>query len=77
MYNNMLELFELEKYMPVMSPAELRDYEQAITGKAQADFSPDTVIRWEVLLRARNNEINARFKAANAKSNELCKMQKG
>jgi hypothetical protein len=76
MYENMIKTLDMEKYMPVMSPTELRKFEQIVTGKKEADFSPDTVAKWEGLLQVRNENINAKFKAATRKSKELCNQKK-
>lgn len=69
--SHLLKLLELEKYMPVMTPDELRLLEDG-----QTDFDADTVIRWEELLADRNKKINDRFNAAYKKQEELCKQDK-
>ncbi|MDR0658814.1 MAG: hypothetical protein LBG18_07790 [Mediterranea sp.] len=76
MHDSISKLLDMEKYMPVMSPEELREFEMIVSGKRKADFSPETVGKWEVLLQQRDEEINARFKAANSKSKGLCKTRK-
>ncbi|MCL1933287.1 MAG: hypothetical protein FWF53_05715 [Candidatus Azobacteroides sp.] len=77
MHESISKLLDIEKYMPVMSPIELREFEQVVTGKRKADFKPETVEKWEGLLRDGNNGINAELKAKTDKSNELCKTRKG
>ncbi|MFV0539317.1 MAG: hypothetical protein ACK5M3_18400, partial [Dysgonomonas sp.] len=62
--------------MPVMSPDEIREFEMVVSGKKKADFSSETVEKWESLLSERENEINAKFKAANNKSDELCRQKR-
>lgn len=47
MHERMLSILEVEKYMPIMSGDELRDYEHIITGNKEPIFSPDTVDKWE------------------------------
>ena len=69
--SHLLKLLELEKYMPVMTPDELRLLEDG-----QTDFDADTVIRWEELLADRSKKINDRFNAAYKKQEELCKQYK-
>lgn len=69
--SHLLKLLELEKYMPVMTPDELRLLEDG-----QTDFDADTVIRWEELLADRSKKINDRFNAAYKKQEELCKQDK-
>ena len=76
MLSNMLSVLDVEKYMPVMTPAELHDFEQIIKGGKKPDFSPDMVDKWERLLSEREDEINVKFKAANGKSDTLCKQKK-
>ncbi|MDR3272326.1 MAG: hypothetical protein LBT29_02420 [Flavobacteriaceae bacterium] len=76
MYENMIRVLDMEKYMPVMSPIELREFEQFVTGKKKSDFNPDMVDKWERLLQERNENINAKFKSANNKSKELCSRKK-
>lgn len=63
----LLRLLEIEKYMPVMTPEELR----AITD-GQSVFDAPTIEKWQTLLEKRNKEINDRFKAAYKKQEELC-----
>ena len=69
--SHLLKLLELEKYMPVMTPDELRLLEDG-----QTDFDADTVIRWEERLADRSKKINDRFNAAYKKQEELCKQNK-
>ena len=69
--SHLLKLLELEKFMPVMTPDELRLLENG-----QTDFDADTVIRWEGLLADRSKKINDRFDAALKKQEELCKRNK-
>ena len=76
MYENMIKVLDMEKYMPVMSPSELRLFERIITGKEKSDFSPEAVEKWAMLLQERNEEINEKFKAANNKSKKLCNQRK-
>ena len=69
--SHLLKLLELEKYMPVMTPDELRLLEDG-----QTDFDAETVIRWEELLSERRKKINDRFDAAYKKQEELCRQSK-
>lgn len=68
---HLLKLLELERYMPVMTPDELRLLEDG-----QTDFDADTVIRWEELLADRNKKINDRFDTAYKRQEELCRQSK-
>lgn len=74
MHETITKVLDLEKYMTVMSPIELRDFEQVVMGRKKADFSPETITGWEALLQQRNEEINEKFKAANNKS--ICRTNK-
>lgn len=69
--SHLLKLLELEKYMPVMTPDELRLLEDG-----QTDFDAETIIRWEELLSERSKKINDRFDAAYKKQEELCRQSK-
>ena len=69
--SHLLKLLELEKYMPVMTPNELRLLEDG-----QTDFDAETIIRWEELLSERRKNINDRFDAAYKKQEELCRQPK-
>lgn len=64
-------LLEIEKYMPVMTPDELR----AIT-EGKSEFDAPTIERWSALLEKRNKEINDRFTAAYKRQEELCNQNK-
>ena len=61
------KLLEIEKYMPVMTPGELRQLEGGKT-----DFGAEAIARWEVLLADRVKMINSRFEAAYKRQEELC-----
>lgn len=73
MLENMLAVLDLEKYMPVMTPEELHDYEQAIKGRRKPDCSLDLLEKWQTLLQLRAVEINAKTTAAMRKSDKSCK----
>lgn len=75
-YENMLKIINIEKYMPVMSPEELRTFELMVRGDKKLDLSPDTVSKWDELLQVRDDSLSAKFKAANSKSNNICKQRK-
>lgn len=52
---HLLHLLSLEKYMPVMSPAELR----LLTEDGKTDFPADVVAHWDELLARRENYITS------------------
>ena len=67
------DVLEVEKYVPLMSPAELYEYEQAITTGRSPVFSPDTLSNWRRRAKIQEKRLEAKFATANAKSDELCK----
>lgn len=64
-------LLELEKYMKVMTPAELHQ----ITEGENLDFPQGTFDKWEKLLEERDKEWEERKLEAMNKQKELCKMK--
>lgn len=66
-------ILEIEKYIPFMSPDELHEYEQAVTTGRKPVVSPDTLSSWQRRASEREEELTAKFAAANAKSEKLCK----
>ena len=64
-------LLELEKYMKVMTPAELHQ----ITEGENLDFPQETFDKWEKLLEERDKEWEERKLEAMNKQKELCKMK--
>lgn len=65
---HLLRLLEIERYMPVMTPEELREIQEG-----RSKFDTETIDRWERLLDERNRKIQARFDAAYKRQEELCK----
>ncbi|MEZ3440166.1 hypothetical protein [Alistipes sp.] len=76
MHDRMSRVLDMEKYLLVMTPAELREFELAVTGQNPADFSPETIARWDGQLKAHNEDLEAKFTAANDKPNEICRQRK-
>ena len=66
-------ILEIEKYIPFMSPDELHEYEKAVTTGRKPVFSPDTLSSLQQRASERETELEAKFAAANAKSDVLCK----
>lgn len=52
----LFRLLEIEKYMPVMTPGELRDVTEG-----KYDFDAETVERWDALLDKRNKGLTTAF----------------
>ena len=76
MLESMMAVLDVEKFMPVMTPEELHDYEQTVNGARKPDFSPEQLEKWQRLLQLREDEINAKFKAAHGHSDKICKRKK-
>lgn len=76
MLENMLKVIDIEKFMPVMSSEELREFEQVVVGSKQADFSPELLDKWIDLLQAREDKTTEKFNAAMAKSDKTCKQKR-
>ena len=68
---HLFRLLEIEKYMPVMTPEELREIQEG-----RSEFDAATVERWSQLLADRDEQINERFAAAYKRQEELCKQNK-
>lgn len=66
-------LLDLEKYLPVMTGEQVREFEEAIRLGRAPVYSPDTLSDLNRRLTDRNNEINAKFSEATTKSNGLCR----
>ncbi len=65
-----LSILEMEKYLPVMTPAEVREFEQMCVGEVKPNFSPEQVAKWQELLAERESMLDAKFE------NALCKQPK-
>ena len=63
----LLKLLEIEKFIPVMLPEELRKLEEGAT-----EFDNETICKWEGLLSEKNNKIQSRLDEAYKKQKELC-----
>ena len=68
-------IMDFERLIPVMTPDELRTFEKLLTGQREAVFSPDTLNSLNERASERVREINAKFAAAAAKSDELCRQR--
>ena len=66
-------LLNLEKYLPVMTGEQVREFEDAIKLGRVPVYSPETLSELNIRLTDRNNEINAKFSEATTKSNTLCR----
>ena len=68
-------IMDFERLIPVMTPDELRTFEKLLTGQREAVFSPDTLNSLNERASERVREINAKFAAAAATSDELCRQR--
>lgn len=68
--SHILSILEMEEYLPVMSPAEIWEFEQMCIGKVKPKFSPSQVLSWQKKLAAHNENINNKFNDA------LCRQPK-
>lgn len=76
LFDNLSAVLDLERFMPVMSPDELRQYERLVTAGGKPDFSPGTVSEWQRRLADREAALAARFAAANnSKGERQCKQK--
>jgi len=68
-------VLDLERFVPVMSPEELIEYEQVITGHKKPDFSPAVRSKWLERTLEKEQERNSRINNAIDQSDELCRQQ--
>lgn len=68
-------IMDFERLVPVMTAEELRQFEKILTGNEEAVFSPDTLLSLNERADERINEINAKFAAAAAQSEKLCRQK--
>lgn len=71
--NRVQSLISYEQFIPVMTANELHEMEQAIKKGTPLQYTPDTLASMAERLTNRQNEMDARFRAATAKSNKSCK----
>jgi transcriptional regulator with XRE-family HTH domain len=64
---HLLRLLQIEKYMPVMTPEELRQLQDG-----RSEFDDATIEHWAHLLDERNRIIQRRFEEAYNRQKKLC-----
>lgn len=69
------ELLDLDKYIPYMTAEEIHEFEEAVKIGKKPVYSPDTLLKWKRQLSERENDLNAKFAAANNKSDIICKQK--
>lgn len=72
-YNHIQAVLDLERFVPVMSPKELREYERVITGHKRPDFSPEVRMRWIEQIHEQEQERDSRVEDAIRKSERQCR----
>ena len=68
-------LLDLDKYIPVMTGEEVREFGEAIKNGRYPKFSPDTLSDLQKRLTERTENVNTIFSQATAKSDSLCKQK--
>lgn len=68
-------LLDLDKYIPVMTGEEVREFEESIKSGRYPNFSPDTLSDLQKRLTERTENVNTIFSQAAAKSDSLCKQK--
>lgn len=68
-------LLDLDKYIPVMTGEEIKEFEDAIKTGRYPNYSPDTLSDLEKRLAERTGQVNAIFTIATAKSDSLCRQR--
>ena len=68
-------LLDLDKYIPVMTGEEIKEFEDAIKTGRYPNYSPDTLSDLEKRLAERTGQVNAIFTKATAKSDSLCRQR--
>ena len=75
-YSRVQSILMFERFIPVMSPDELRRFEDVLSGKAYPDFSDEEVARWEALLAVQQGLLDIRVEDAMSKSLQPCRTPK-
>lgn len=66
--SRMQGIMEFEKYLSVMSPDELRRYEDVLQFKASPDFTEEDVNRWNAKLTSRQKTLDEKIEDAISQS---------
>lgn len=67
------DVLDLERFLPVMTPDELTEYEKMVTSNNSPGFGYDTRLRWMELAAERQMCVNMKVNEAMRKSDELCR----
>lgn len=72
-YSRAQSILMFDRFLSVMSPDEIRRFEDVLTGNSSLDFSAEEVSRWECLLAEKQNALFAKVNEAMSKSLKPCK----
>lgn len=75
-YSRVQSILMFDRFLSVMSPDEIRRFEDVLSGKSYPDFSDEEVARWEALLAEKQTALDAKVKDAMSKSIEPCRPPK-
>jgi hypothetical protein len=68
-------VLDLEKFVPVMSPDEVLEFEKVVKGHLQPDFTPEAKMKWVAKAAEQYQIKESRIRSATNKSDELCRQQ--
>lgn len=72
---HIMELLDLDKYIPYMQPEDIHEFEQAVRTGRKPLYSPEKRSEWERRAEEQENAIDAKFAAARRKSDKLCRQR--
>ena len=75
-YSRVQSILMLDRFLSVMSPDEIRRFEDVLSGKTYPDFSDEDVARWEVLLSEKEQALEDKVNDAMSKSVMPCRPPK-
>ena len=75
-YSRVQSILMFDRFLPVMSPDEIRRFEDVLSGKSYPDYSDEEVARWEVLLAEKKETLDAKVNDAISKSMQPCRPSK-
>ena len=75
-YSRVQSILMFDRFLSVMSPDEIRRFEDVLSGKSYPDFSDEEVARWEVLLAEKKEALDAKVNDAISKSVQPCRPPK-
>lgn len=75
-YSRVQGILSFERFLSVMSPEEIRRFEDVLQFKAYPDFSDEDVARWEALLSEKQQAVEVKVEDAMSKSKMPCRPTK-